>query len=171
TQVEEMMKENPEGYKDFAHSIDRIAVHEGCKKYLKPDRELVRMFNSLKGDYDLFVLSNGNYEHIVNVLASLGVDYNIFNPIIDRDELEESNVGPKFKGNVGPFKYARKKLKRASKRIVYVGDDVGCDAEGKNIGMKTILTWRPKTKKSERTLVDWETKSIYDVPIAVRKLL
>ncbi|MBR9682319.1 MAG: hypothetical protein GOV02_01465, partial [Candidatus Aenigmarchaeota archaeon] len=27
TQVEEMMKENPEGYKDFAHSIDRIAVH------------------------------------------------------------------------------------------------------------------------------------------------
>ncbi|EKD80562.1 MAG: hypothetical protein ACD_40C00056G0003 [uncultured bacterium] len=118
------------GEKIFEWIWDNIPLH----KFVNRDVKLIKIMDSLRKRYSLFILSNGSGVQVENKLKILGLDPSIFDPRIYC--YDHGWVKPE----PAPFLAVVDALALKPEEVVYVGDRVSVDIEGaKSVGMKTIL--------------------------------
>lgn len=137
-----------DGERIFQDVWDTIAI----EKYVIPDKKLVKMIETLKKKYKLFIITNGSGSQVERKITYLGLDYHDFDPRIYC--YEQGWVKPE----PAPFLAAIESLNLKPEEIVYVGDREDIDIEGAQaIGMKTIFVGGV----SEKADVSCET--VYDI--------
>ncbi|MBP9670557.1 HAD family hydrolase [Candidatus Woesebacteria bacterium] len=137
-----------DGERIFQDVWDTIAI----EKYVIPDRKLVKMIETLKKKYKLFIITNGSGSQVERKITYLGLDYHDFDPRIYC--YDQGWVKPE----PAPFLAAIESLNLKPEEIVYVGDRVDIDIEGASaVGMKAIYVGG----KSDKANVSCET--VYDI--------
>lgn len=122
-------------------------------KYVGRDEELIRLVKDLGKKYQLFILSNGAMRQIVKKLTMLGLDLDMFDPIVACYE-HVGWVKPSPKGFLHVIDY----LGRTPEQIVYVGDREMTDIQGASaVGMRTVMVWGESKK------ADVSIPTVYDL--------
>lgn len=134
--------------KDFYSAIDSV----DATKFLKPDPELKKTLEHMKGKWKLAMLTNLSRKSTLNILKALDLDSNLFEPLITASEMEKGKPDPE------PFRRISKALDLKPSSIMMVGDSVSSDlAPAKKLGMKTALV---SEKKISTPLADLEVGNI-----------
>ena len=137
-----------DGERIFQDVWDTIAI----EKYVIPDKKLVKMIETLKKKYKLFIITNGSGSQVERKITYLGLDYHDFDPRIYC--YDQGWVKPE----PAPFLAAIESLNLKPEEIVYVGDREDIDIEGAQaIGMKTIFVGGVSEK------ADASCETVYDV--------
>lgn len=137
-----------DGERIFQDVWDTIAI----EKYVTPDKKLVKMIETLKKKYKLFIITNGSGSQVERKITYLGLDYHDFDPRIYC--YDQGWVKPE----PAPFLAAIESLEMKPEEIVYVGDRVDIDIEGaKAVSMKTILVG------GSSSVADASCETVYDV--------
>lgn len=145
-----------DGERIFQDVWDAIAI----EKYVIPDKKLVKMIETLKKKYRLFIITNGSGSQVERKMSYLGLDYHDFDPRIYC--YDQGWVKPE----PAPFLAAIESLNLKPEEIVYVGDRVDIDIEGaKAVGMKTILVGGPSASSGFASVADERCETVYDVEL------
>ena len=137
-----------DGERIFQDVWDTIAI----EKYVTPDKKLVKMIETLKKKYKLFIITNGSGSQVERKITYLGLDYHDFDPRIYC--YDQGWVKPE----PAPFLAAIESLNLKPEEIVYVGDRVDIDIEGaKAVSMKTILVGATSVQADE------SCETVYDI--------
>jgi putative hydrolase of the HAD superfamily len=134
-----------DGQQVFKRLFDELPL----EKYLTEDERLTLMLTRLAQKYRLFVISNGTERQVKRKLEILGVDPEIFSPLICCYDHPGWN-----KPSPAPFLAALEELELAPEEVVFVGDHIEKDVgAAEAVGMKGILVGK-----------DSETcPSVYDI--------
>ncbi|WXG39598.1 MAG: HAD family hydrolase [Candidatus Freyarchaeum deiterrae] len=133
---------------DFYKAVDSV----DASKFLKPDPELRKTLDYMKGKWKIAMLTNLSRKTTLNILKALGLDSNLFEPLITASETEKGKPDPE------PFKLIIKTFGLKPSYVMMVGDSVSSDlAPAKKLGMKTTLV---SEKEIPTPLADIEVKSI-----------
>jgi HAD superfamily hydrolase (TIGR01549 family) len=135
---------------DFYKSIDSV----DASKFLKPDPELRETLEYMKGKWKIAMLTNLSRKSTLNILKALGLDSNLFEPLITASEMEKGKPDPE------PFRRIIKTLSLKPSSMM-VGDSVSSDlAPAKKLGMKAALV---SEKEISTPLADLEVRSIREL--------
>ena len=141
-----------DGERIFQDVWDTIAI----EKYVIPDKKLVKMIETLKKKYKLFIITNGSGSQVERKITYLGLDYHDFDPRIYC--YDQGWVKPE----PAPFLAAIESLNLKPEEIVYVGDREDIDIEGaKAVSMKTILVG------GSSPVADASCETVYDIANAL----
>jgi putative hydrolase of the HAD superfamily len=133
---------------DFYKAIDSVDASE----FLKPDSELRETMEYMKGKWKIAMLTNLSRKSTLSILNALGLDSNLFEPLITANEMEKGKPDPE------PFRRIIKALGLKPSSIMMVGDSASSDlAPAKKLGMKTTLV---SEKEIPTPLADMEVRSI-----------
>lgn len=136
---------------EFYKAIESVDPY----KYLQPDPELRKILEYLKSKWRLAMLTNLSRKSTLNILSALGLDSDIFDPLITASEMEKGKPDPE------PFRRITEELGLEPSSIVMVGDSVSSDLEpAKKVGMKTVLI---SEKEMITPLADIRVKSIKEL--------
>ncbi|MEM2143911.1 MAG: HAD family hydrolase [Candidatus Jordarchaeaceae archaeon] len=143
---------------DFYKAVDSV----DASKFLKPDPELRKTLDYMKGKWKIAMLTNLSRKTTLNILKALGLDSNLFEPLITASEMEKGKPDPE------PFRRISQILCLNPSNIMMVGDSVSSDlAPAKKLGMKTALI---SEKKISTPLADLEVKSILELKEKLEKM-
>lgn len=140
---------------DFYKAVESV----NPSRFLQPDTELREALEYMKSKWRIAMLTNLSRKITINILKALGVDSNIFNPLVTASEMEKGKPDPE------PFKRIIKDLSLEPSSIMMVGDSISSDLEpARKIGMKTALI---SEKEISTPLADLRVRNIYEL----RKML
>lgn len=143
---------------DFYKAIDSV----DASKFLKPDPELRKTLDYMKEKWKLAMLTNLSRKTTLNILKALGLDSNLFEPLITASEMAKGKPDPE------PFKRISQALSLKPSSIMMVGDSISSDlAPAKKLGMKTALL---SEKKISTPLADLEVGSIPELREKLEKM-
>lgn len=143
---------------DFYRAIDSV----DASKFLKPDRELRKTLDYMKEKWKLAMLTNLSRKSTLNILKALGLNSNLFEPLISASEMAKGKPDPE------PFIRISQALDLNPSSIMMVGDSVSSDlAPAKKLGMKTALV---SEKKISTPLADLEVGSITELREKLEKM-
>ncbi len=144
--------------------ITRSEVHEAfCKvnpdKFLSPHPPINEMLTELSSaGYKLAILSNFRKSLVIEILASLGIDSNLFDFFITEDD----NLP--IKPAKDPFIESLKRFGLEAKCVAYVGDDLSKDmVPARAVEMKTIWVNPAATEDSLPEPVDIIVKDVLEL--------
>ncbi|MGQ9721296.1 MAG: HAD family hydrolase [Candidatus Jordarchaeum sp.] len=124
-------------------------------KYLQPDSELRKMLEYFKSKWRLAMLTNLSRKSTLDILSALGLDSDIFDPLITASEMEKGKPDPE------PFRRIIKDLDLKPSSIMMVGDSISSDLEpARKVGMKTVLI---SEKEITTPLADLKVKNIQEL--------
>ncbi|MEM3586257.1 MAG: HAD family hydrolase [Candidatus Jordarchaeaceae archaeon] len=136
---------------DFYKAVDSV----DASKFLKPDPELKKTLDYMKGKWKLAMLTNLSRKTTLSILKALGLEPNLFDPLITASEMEKGKPDPE------PFKRISQILGIDPSYIMMVGDSVSSDlAPAKKLGMKTALI---SEKKISTHLADLEARNVMEL--------
>jgi putative hydrolase of the HAD superfamily len=136
---------------EFYKAVDSV----DASKFLKPDPELRKTLEYMKGKWKLAMLTNLSRKTALNILKALGLNSNLFEPLITASEMEKGKPDPE------PFRRISQTLGLDPSFIMMVGDSVSSDlAPAKKLGMKTALI---SEKKISTPLADLEVGNISEL--------
>lgn len=150
---------------DMTMFLFNVEVMESVSKdgYFKKDNRLWRTFDKLSG-YNHFVITDGPENHAKKVIGSLGLDVNMFDPMITFEDIVYKKLHAKATRSTSVFKYALEKLGCEPGEVLYVGDRP-TDMTAKRVGMKTALTWQ--TKRTSKN-ADYLAPAVYNIPEIIK---
>lgn len=144
---------------DFYKAVDSV----DASKFLKPDPELRKTLEYMKGKWKLAMLTNLSRKTTLNILKALGLDSNLFEPLITATEMEKGKPDPE------PFRRIIQIMGLNPSNIMMVGDSISSDlAPAKKLGMKTAFI---SEKKISTPLADLEVKSILELKEKLEKMI
>lgn len=101
------------------------------------------------------MLTNLSRKSTLNLLKALGLDADIFDPLITASEMKKGKPDPE------PFRRVIKELSVDPSSIMMVGDSISSDlAPAKKVGMKTALISEQETSTP---LADLEVKNVHEL--------
>ncbi|MEM2985004.1 MAG: HAD family hydrolase, partial [Candidatus Jordarchaeaceae archaeon] len=104
----------------------------------------------------LAMLTNLSRKSTLNIIEALGLNPEIFNPLITASEMEKGKPDPE------PFKKIIEDLDLEPSSIMMVGDSISSDlAPAKKLGMKTALV----SEKESSPLADIKVKNIVELKV------
>lgn len=139
-----------EGEEIFQKVFDAFPVDN----FVKKNPQLIKLIKILKGQYILFIITNGTGRQVEKKLKMLGLNYHDFDPRIYC--YDQGWVKPE----PAPFLAALESLDLKPSEVVYVGDREDIDIEGaQTVGMRTIFVGG----RSEKA--DVSVESVYDIAL------
>lgn len=136
---------------DFYKAIESVDP----SKYVDPDPELRKTLEHMRGKWRLAMLTNLSRKSTLNLLKALGLDADIFDPLITASEMKKGKPDPE------PFRRVIKELSVDPSSIMMVGDSISSDlAPAKKVGMKTALISEQETSTP---LADLEVKNVHEL--------
>jgi HAD superfamily hydrolase (TIGR01662 family) len=119
-----------DGEKVFQQMWDEFPI----EKYVKEDKRLADGLKQLAKRYRLFILSNGTERQIRRKLKYLGVEIELFDPLIAC--YDHGWVKPE----PAPFLHALEQLEMRPEEVAYVGDRADVDVgAAKAVGIRAVL--------------------------------
>jgi len=140
-------------------------VVKDTARYAKAIPGVKRALKRLKKHFKMALVSNCSHREIVAILASAGIDINLFDIVIGSDEVKRPKPFP------NEILKAKKAL--AAKDCYMIGDTVYDIATGKKAGAKTIAvtTGNQSWDMLEKAGPDYIVKSVAEVPLLFKKLM
>ena len=133
------------------YAIQKVIDSIEKSKYLKRDSRLIQLFENLN-HYKHTIITNSIRSSIKETLKTLGLDENLFEAIITKEDVSA------YKPNSEPFLKVLKILGAKPEECVSIGDVENSDIiPAKKLGMKTIFVWG----KSSRA--DASVPTIYEI--------
>jgi putative hydrolase of the HAD superfamily len=143
---------------DFYKAVDSV----DSSKFLKPDPELRKTLDYMKGKWKLAMLTNLSRKTTLNILKALGLDPTLFDPLITASEMAKGKPDPE------PFIRISKALDLEPSSIMMVGDSVSSDlVPAKKLGMKTALV---SERKISTPLADLEARNVPELKENLEKM-
>ena len=142
---------------DFYKAIESVDP----SKFLKPDPKLRETLEHMREKWRLAMLTNLSRKSTLSILKALGLDPELFDPLVTASEMEKGKPDPE------PFRRIVERLGLEPSSVMMVGDSVSSDLEpAKRVGMRTALV---SSEEISTPLADLEVRSIEELREALEK--